>query len=52
MQFVFSEISIQKVENIAEKTKIIDICVLRIAGMLWVAYATHSTLRPVPTLPR
>ena len=21
-------------------------------GVLWVAYATHSTLKPVPTLPR
>jgi hypothetical protein len=25
---------------------------LVLLGALWVAYATHSTLKPVPTLPR
>ena len=33
MQSVFSEISIQQVENIAEKTKNIDIWVLHVVGM-------------------
>jgi hypothetical protein len=31
---------------------VIAICRYRCLSVLWVAYTTHSTLKPVPTLPR